>query len=246
VAIIKHSNPCGVAVDDDVATAYQRALSTDSTSAFGGIVAANREITKAAAQRIAEIFTEVVVAPAFTQEALDVLMQKKNVRLILWPSAQPPQTGLEIKAVEGGFLLQDMDLAPTNWADWKAVSKRQPSEAEWSAMKFGWKVAKWVKSNAVVYVNETQTLGVGAGQMSRVDSSKLAIAKATEAGLSLAGSIVVSDAYFPFRDGVDAAAQAGALAVIEPGGSVRDDEVIKAADEHGMALVFTGRRHFRH
>lgn len=246
VAIIKHSNPCGVAVADDVATAYQRALSTDSTSAYGGIVAANREITKAAAERIAEVFTEVVVAPAFAQEALDILMQKKNVRLILWPSAKPPQTGMEIKAVEGGFLLQDMDLAPTNLADWKVVSKRQPSKAEWNAMQFGWKVAKWVKSNAVVYVNETQTLGVGAGQMSRVDSSKLAIAKAAEAGLSLQGCVVISDAFFPFRDGVDAAAKAGALAVVEPGGSVRDDEVIHAADEQGMVLVFTGRRHFRH
>ena len=246
VAIIKHSNPCGAAWAADAATAYDLALSTDPTSAFGGIVAINREVSGETAEKIGKIFTEVIVAPSFSQNAIDILTKKKNIRLIVWPTNKLPTSGLEIKTVHGGLLMQDMDLAVSVYDDWKVVSKRQPTEAEWNAMKFGWKVGKWVKSNAVVYVNESQTLGIGAGQMSRVDASKLAVTKATEAGLSLAGSVVISDAFFPFRDGVDAAAAAGAKAVIEPGGSIRDEEVIAAADEHGMALVFTGRRHFRH
>lgn len=246
VAIIKHSNPCGAAWADDVATAYDLALSTDSVSAFGGIVAMNRDVSRAAAEKITKIFTEVVVAPGFSQEAVDILTKKKNIRLIVWPDNRLPVSGVEIKTVHGGILMQDMDLAATVYDDWKVVSERQPSDAEWNAMKFGWKVGKWVKSNAVVYVNESQTLGVGAGQMSRVDASRLAVTKARDAGLSLVGSVVISDAFFPFRDGVDAAAEAGAKAVIEPGGSIRDEEVIAAANEHGMAMVFTGRRHFRH
>ncbi|MBN1558966.1 bifunctional phosphoribosylaminoimidazolecarboxamide formyltransferase/IMP cyclohydrolase [candidate division KSB1 bacterium] len=246
VAIIKHSNPCGVAWAEDVATAYEAALSTDPASAYGGIVAMNREVSEAVAEKIARIFTEVVVAPAFAPAAVELLKQKKNVRLILWPANELAAAGFEVKAVEGGLLLQDMDLAPTNYSDWKVVSNRQPSEREWEAMKFGWKVGKWVKSNAVVYVNEVKTLGIGAGQMSRVDAARLAIVKAADAGLSLAGSVVISDAFFPFRDGIDVAAGAGARAAIEPGGSVRDEEVIAAANEHDMALVFTGRRHFRH
>jgi phosphoribosylaminoimidazolecarboxamide formyltransferase / IMP cyclohydrolase len=246
VAIIKHSNPCGAAWAEDVAAAYDLALSTDKTSAFGGIVAMNREVSGAVAEKMANIFTEVVVAPSYSQDAIDILTKKKNIRLIVWPADKLPASGLEVKTVHGGFLLQDMDLAATDYDDWKVVSKRQPTEAEWNAMKFGWRVGKWVKSNAVVYMNESQTLGIGAGQMSRVDASKLAVTKASEAGLNLDGSIVISDAFFPFRDGVDAAAEAGAKAVIEPGGSIRDEEVIAAADEHGMALVFTGRRHFRH
>jgi len=246
VVIVKHSNPCGAAIAPDVAQAYSLALTTDKVSAYGGIVAANREIDRTAANLISEIFTEVVVAPAFSSEALAVLTQKKNIRLMLWPESHPPQKGMEIKAVEGGFLVQDMDLMPVNEAEWKVVSKRAPTEAEWAGMRFGWKVAKWVKSNAVIYVNANQTLGVGAGQMSRVDSSRLAVTKAAEAGLDISGSVMISDAFFPFRDGIDAAAKAGAKAVIEPGGSVRDDLVIEAANEHGMAMVFTGRRHFRH
>ncbi len=246
VAIIKHANPCGAAWADDVATAYEEALSTDPTSAYGGIVALNREVTAQVAEKIAKVFTEVVVAPSFSQEAVDILTQKKNVRLIVWPTDKPATAGFEVKAVDGGFLMQDLDLAIPNYDDWKVVTERQPTDAEWDAMKFGWKVGKWVKSNAVVYVNSTKTLGVGAGQMSRVDASRLAVTKAQDAGLSLAGSVVISDAFFPFRDGVDAAAAAGATAVIEPGGSVRDEEVIAAANEHGMAMVFTGRRHFRH
>jgi phosphoribosylaminoimidazolecarboxamide formyltransferase/IMP cyclohydrolase len=246
VAIIKHANPCGAAWADDVATAYEAALTTDPTSAFGGIVAMNREVTPEAAEKISKIFTEVVVAPSFSQGAIDILTKKKNIRLVVWPTDAPPTSGLDVKAVEGGFLLQDLDLIVPNYDDWKVVTKRQPTDAEWDAMKFGWKVGKWVKSNAVIYVNDTKTLGIGAGQMSRVDASKLAVTKAGDAGLDLQGSVVISDAFFPFRDGVDAAASAGATAVIEPGGSVRDEEVIAAADEHGMAMVFTGRRHFRH
>lgn len=246
VAIIKHSNPCGVAVADDLSAAYDRALSTDSVSAFGGIVATNVTVSEAVAEKISHIFTEVVIAPEFSPQAVEILTQKKNIRLIVWPTKTLSQNGYDIKAVDGGFLLQELDVAPYLYDNWKVVSKRQPSENEWNAMKFGWKVGKWVKSNAVVYVNENQTLGIGAGQMSRVDASKLAVTKANDAGLSLKGSVVISDAFFPFRDGVDAAAQAGAVAVIEPGGSVRDQEVIDAANEHNMALVFTGRRHFRH
>ncbi len=245
-AIIKHNNPCGVAVADGIAAAYEAALATDPVSAFGGIVAANRLIDGAAAAKIAQVFTEVVVAPEFTFEALDILMQKKNLRIIRWTTTEPRKTGLDMRSVDGGYLIQDLDAVPVDPHQWKVVSKRRPTEAEMRAMEFGWRVAKWVKSNAVIYVNENRTLGIGAGQMSRVDSAKLAALKAAEAGLSLKGSVVVSDAFFPFRDGIDTAAAAGATAVIEPGGSVRDDEVIAAADEHGMALVFTGRRHFRH
>ncbi len=246
VAIIKHSNPCGASVAADVATAYERALSCDPISAFGGIVATNKEVTPEAAEKISNVFTEVVIAPAFSRGALDILMQKKNIRLIEWPTDKPMTSGFEVKAVDGGFLLQDVDLDPDNEADFKVVTKRQPTDAEYNAMRFGWKIAKWVKSNAVIYVNDTQTLGIGAGQMSRVDSSEIAVIKAAKAGLDLKGSVVISDAFFPFRDGVDAAAQAGAAAVIEPGGSIRDEEVIAAADEHNMAMVFTGKRHFRH
>ena len=246
VAIITHAKPCGAAWADDVATAYDAALTTDPTSAFGGIVAMNREVTLEVAEKIAKIFTEVVVAPSFSQGAIDILAQKKNIRLVVWPTHTPPTSGLDVKAVEGGFLLQDLDLVVPNYDDWKVVTKRQPTEAEWDAMKFGWKVGKWVKSNAVIYVNDTKTLGIGAGQMSRVDSSKIAVWKAGEAGLSLKGSVIASDAFFPFPDGLVAAAEAGATAAIQPGGSVRDDEVIAAADARNLAMVFTGIRHFRH
>jgi len=246
VTIIKHSNPCGAATDENLAVAYEKALRTDSVSAFGGIVAMNRTVSGSVAELIAKIFTEVVIAPAFSGDALDILTRKKNIRLIEWPTDQPVQEGLEIKAVAGGFLLQDLDVGVENPDDFKMVTKRPPTDLEWQAMVFGWKLCKWVKSNAVIYVNEKQTLGIGAGQMSRVDASKFAIAKAKDAGLSLNSSAVISDAFFPFRDGVDAAAEAGATAVIEPGGSVRDEEVIQAANEHDMAMIFTGRRHFRH
>lgn len=246
VVIIKHNNPCGVAVSDDPVVAFQNALKTDPVSAFGGIVATNRPLSPELAEKLAAIFFEVIIAPDFSPEALEILSKKKNLRLIQWPEDQTKDLSLDLKKVNGGFLLQQPDDIIEDVLQYRVVSKRQPTLQEWQAMAFGWKVAKWVKSNAVIYVNENQTLGIGAGQMSRVDSSKLAIQKAREAGLSLMGSLVVSDAFFPFRDGVDAAAQAGAAAVIQPGGSIRDNEVICAADEHNMAMVFTGIRHFRH
>lgn len=246
VSIIKHSNPCGAAVHSDLVTAYDQALQTDNVSAFGGIVAVNRAVDGDLAERISKIFTEVVVSPEFSQDALDVLTKKKNIRLIKWPVDQPINIGYDIKAVDGGLLLQDHDRIIEDPSTFKVVTQRKPSEDEWAAMLFGWKLCKWVKSNAVIYVNGKQTLGIGAGQMSRVDASRLAVRKANDAGLDLTGSVVVSDAFFPFRDGVDAAADAGARAVIEPGGSIRDDQVIEAANEHDMAMVFTGHRHFRH
>ena len=246
VSIIKHSNPCGAAVNTDLAGAYEEALKTDHVSAFGGIVAVNRQVEADVAEKISKIFTEVVIAPRFSQQALDILTKKKNIRLIQWPVDKSLNIGYDIKAVDGGLLLQDHDRVMEDTSAYKVVSRRQPTEKEWAAMLFGWKLCKWVKSNAVIYVNERQTLGIGAGQMSRVDASRLAVRKASDAGLDLNGSVVISDAFFPFRDGVDAAARAGAKAVIEPGGSIRDEEVIQAADEHDMAMVFTGFRHFRH
>ncbi len=245
VVIVKHNNPCGVAVGGDISEAYDKALQTDPVSAFGGIVAANQAITGALAGKLSELFLEVVVAPEFSQEALQVLQTKKNLRLIRWPQVKMQATDIDVKKVLGGYLLQTVDVEPGP-TDFSVVSKRPPTEAERQAMRFGWKVAKWVKSNAIVFVAPDRTLAIGAGQMSRVDAAKMAILKAKSAGLDLKGSVVISDAFFPFRDGIDVAAEAGATAVIEPGGSVRDEEVIKAADEHGMALVFTGIRHFRH
>ncbi|MDZ7724669.1 MAG: bifunctional phosphoribosylaminoimidazolecarboxamide formyltransferase/IMP cyclohydrolase [candidate division KSB1 bacterium] len=246
VSIIKHSNPCGAAVHKDLATAYDNALKTDNVSAFGGIVAVNRSVEADLAERISQIFTEVVVAPNFSRDALNILTQKKNIRLLKWPVDKPVNVGYDIKAVDGGLLLQDHDRLVEDSAEYKVVTRREPTQDEWAAMQFGWTLCKWVKSNAVIYVNAHQTLGIGAGQMSRVDASRLAVRKAGDAGLDLTGSVVVSDAFFPFRDGVDAAAKAGARAVIEPGGSIRDNEVIEAANEHDMTMVFTGHRHFRH
>ena len=246
VVILKHNNPCGAAVNDHLATAYDEAFSTDSVSAYGGIVAANRQVDEEMAEKMAKVFLEVIVAPSFSDKALEILTKKKNIRLIVMPDEVPVYTGDEMKTVSGGYLVQNMDLGYDDFTGLKVVTKRQPTDAEWRAMKFGWQVCKWVKSNAVIFVNENRTLGIGAGQMSRVDSSRFAVQKAHDAGLDLKGSIVISDAYFPFRDGVDAAAGAGAVAVIQPGGSIRDDEVIQAADEHNMAMVMTGIRHFRH
>ncbi len=243
--IVKHNNPCGVAIDDNLVLAYENAFSTDSVSAFGGVVALNKTVSKELAELLSSVFLEVVVAPGFSEDSLTLLSKKKNLRLIEWPMAQD-SSGFDIKKVFGGYLLQSMDTEHGMEENYRVVSIRQPSEKEWSAMRFGWKVVKWVKSNAVIFVSEKKTLGIGAGQMSRVDSSKIAVQKAREAGQSLEGSIVASDAFFPFRDGVEAAAGAGAISVIQPGGSVRDSEVIEAANEHSLAMVFTGVRHFRH
>ncbi|MDQ3956297.1 MAG: bifunctional phosphoribosylaminoimidazolecarboxamide formyltransferase/IMP cyclohydrolase, partial [Actinomycetota bacterium] len=239
-AIIKHSNPCGVAVAGDPATAYQRALECDRTSAFGGIVALNETCTAAAAEAIAEIFTEVVIAPDFEPDALSVLQTKKNLRILrgALPSALEP----ELRRVAGGLLLQSQD--PLDRAeDAKVVTKVEPTPEQWEDLRFAWVVAKHVKSNAIVFAKELTAVGVGAGQMSRVESTELA---ARRSGGRSQGAACASDAFFPFRDGLDAAVAAGAAAVIQPGGSVRDDEVIEAADEHGIRMVFTGRRHFRH
>ena len=243
--IVKHANPCGVAQGADPLTAYQRAFKTDPTSAFGGIIAFNRALDGATAGAVTRQFVEVVIAPEVTAEASTVLAGKQNVRVLAVPMGDEVQR-YDLKRVGGGLLVQTPDSRNVTSADLKVVSRRSPTAAELEDLLFAWRVAKFVKSNAIVFASGGMTLGVGAGQMSRVDSARIASLKAQSAGLSLAGSAVASDAFFPFRDGVDVVAQAGAKAVIQPGGSVRDDEVIGAADELGLAMVFTGVRHFRH
>ncbi|MDQ3941108.1 MAG: bifunctional phosphoribosylaminoimidazolecarboxamide formyltransferase/IMP cyclohydrolase [Actinomycetota bacterium] len=239
-AIIKHSNPCGVAEAASLEKAYARALECDRTSAFGGIVALSRDCDRATAEAIAAIFTEVVIAPGFDDDALKVLQAKKNVRILR--GAPPTPVEPDVRRVAGGLLLQSPD--PTDTAeDAKVVTRAEPTDEQWEDLRFAWVVAKHVKSNAIVLAKDRVAVGVGAGQMSRVESTQLA---ARRAGAAAAGTVCASDAFFPFRDGLDAAVEAGAVAVIQPGGSVRDDEVIAAADEHGIPMVFTGRRHFRH
>jgi phosphoribosylaminoimidazolecarboxamide formyltransferase/IMP cyclohydrolase len=253
-AIIKHANPCGVAEADNLAEAYARALRCDPVSAFGGIVAVNRKLDASAAAEIVKIFTEVIIAPDADEEAIALIATKKNLRLLLTGGMPDPRTeGLTFRAVAGGFLAQTRDNANVDDMDLRVVSKRVPDAREWRDLKFAFRVAKHVKSNAIVYARDGATAGIGAGQMSRVDSARIAAIKAAEAasaaGLpeSLArGSVVASDAFFPFADGLLAAAEAGATAVIQPGGSLRDSDVIKAADDKGLAMVFTGVRHFRH
>jgi phosphoribosylaminoimidazolecarboxamide formyltransferase/IMP cyclohydrolase len=254
VAIIKHANPCGVAVGASLVEAYLRALKCDPVSAFGGIVALNQSIDAAAALEITKIFTEVVIAPAATEEAKAIFAKKKNLRLLTTGGLPDPRAaGLTVRSVSGGLLVQSRDNGLIDDLDLKVVTKRQPTEQELADLKFAFRVAKHVKSNAIVYARQGATVGIGAGQMSRIDSARIAAWKSTEAAKSaneaapLAhGSVVASDAFFPFADGLLAAAEAGATAVIQPGGSMRDEEVIKAADEKGLAMVFTGMRHFRH
>ena len=245
--IVKHANPCGVATAASLREAYELAYATDSESAFGGIIAFNRELDAATAAAIVERqFVEVIIAPSVSAQAAAAVADKKNVRLLCcgqWTGATP---ALDYKRVNGGLLVQDRDLGMVSRADLRVVSKRQPTEQEIQDLLFAWKVAKFVKSNAIVYAANGRTIGVGAGQMSRVNSARIAAIKAEHAGLSVTGSVMASDAFFPFRDGIDNAAKVGIAAVIQPGGSIRDDEVIAAADEHGMAMVFTGMRHFRH
>jgi phosphoribosylaminoimidazolecarboxamide formyltransferase/IMP cyclohydrolase len=243
--IIKHANPCGVAEGDDCLGAYTRAFKTDPTSAFGGIIAFNRPLDGATADAVAKQFVEVVIAPEIGAEARAVLAAKANVRVLAVPLANAVQR-YDFKRVGGGLLVQTPDARNVGAADLKVVTRRKPTEQELRDLLFAWRVAKYVKSNAIVFCGDGMTLGVGAGQMSRVDSARIAAIKAQNAGLSLAGSVVASDAFFPFRDGLDVVADAGAKAVIQPGGSMRDDEVIAAADERGVAMVFTGVRHFRH
>ena len=252
--IVKHANPCGVAEGASLIDAYRKALACDSTSAFGGIVALNRTLDAEAAKAITEIFTEVIIAPDATEEAIAVVAAKKNLRLLLAGSLPDPRApGLTVKTVAGGLLAQSRDNAVVDEMQLKTVTKRAPTEAELRDLRFAFRVAKHVKSNTIVYAKELATVGIGAGQMSRVDSARIAARKAEdaarEAGLSVPltnGSVVASDAFFPFADGLLVAIEAGATAVIQPGGSMRDDEVIKAADDHGIAMVFTGVRHFRH
>lgn len=245
--IVKHANPCGVAIGEHILAAYERAYQTDPTSAFGGIIAFNRELDAATAEAIvSRQFVEVIIAPSASADAVAIVGKKPNVRLLVCGQWQDKTRGLDIKRVNGGILLQDRDQKMVELADLTVVSKRQPSQAELQDLLFCWKVAKYVKSNAIVYAKDHMTIGVGAGQMSRVYSAKIAGIKAADENLEVKGSVMASDAFFPFRDGIDAAAAAGITAVIQPGGSMRDAEVIAAADEHGMAMVFTGVRHFRH
>jgi len=243
--IVKHANPCGVAVAASLAEAYRKAFSTDPTSAFGGIIAFNRELDAPAAQAVVQQFVEVVIAPAVAPEAAQVLAAKANVRVLEVPLARGAND-YDFKRVGGGLLVQTPDIANVEAAALKVVTRARPDGAQMADLLFAWRVAKFVKSNAIVFCSGGQTLGVGAGQMSRVDSARIAAIKAENAGLALKGSVVASDAFFPFRDGVDVVARSGAIAIIQPGGSLRDEEVIAAADEHGMAMAFTGYRHFRH
>jgi len=244
--IVKHANPCGVAIGDSLLNAYDRAYQTDPESAFGGIIAFNQELDgKTAAAIVERQFVEVIIAPKVSDAAIKVVAEKKNVRLLecgQWSAESVPR--LDFKRVNGGMLVQDADLELHN--ELNVVTERQPTEQEMEDLLFSWKISKFVKSNAIIYGKDNMTIGVGAGQMSRINSARIAGIKAEHAKLEVKGSVMASDAFFPFRDGIDAAAEAGIVAVIQPGGSMRDDEVIAAANEHGMAMVFTGMRHFRH
>jgi len=245
--IVKHANPCGVATAANVREAYERAYATDPESAFGGIIAFNRDLDAETATLIVERqFVEVIIAPAISEEARAIVAGKKNVRLLACGDLSPAPEALELKQVHGGLLVQDRDLGTVTAADLRIVSQLQPTPMQLADLLFAWKVARFVKSNAIIYAADHRTIGIGAGQMSRVNSARIAIIKAEQAGLEVAGSVMASDAFLPFRDGIDNAAAAGIRAVIQPGGSIRDSEVIAAADEHGMAMVFTGMRHFRH
>ncbi|MGD2045100.1 MAG: bifunctional phosphoribosylaminoimidazolecarboxamide formyltransferase/IMP cyclohydrolase [Gemmatimonadota bacterium] len=258
VCIIKHTTPCGIGVGESVAEAYTKALATDSVSAFGSAIAVSQEVDDAAAEQMSKLFIECVVAPGFTDGAMETLTRKKNIRLLTFPKGNPadfvtaygtvPEPRL-LRSVYGGMLAQTPPGPPFYGQvdpSWTVATSREPTEAEWDDLRFAWAAIFGVKSNAILMARGGAVLGIGAGQMSRVDSSKIAVRKAGEAGHDLSGAVLASDAFFPFRDGVDAAAEAGVKAVVQPGGSVRDEEVIAAADEHGIAMVFTGRRLFRH
>ena len=246
--IVKHANPCGVAVADNIHDAYDKAFKTDPTSAFGGIIAFNRPLDVKTAETIVDRqFVEVIVAPAIAADALDIIAAKKNVRVLEtgeWPDAALP--GFDFKKVSGGLLVQNTDLGIITQSDLKVVTDLAPTAQQIQDMLFAWTVVKYVKSNAIIFCKDNMTIGVGAGQMSRVYSTRIAAIKAADEGLEIKGSVMASDAFFPFRDGIDAAAETGISAIIQPGGSMRDDEVIQAANEHGLAMVFTGMRHFRH
>ncbi len=242
-AIIKHTNPSGVGIGENNLEAYKRALETDPVSAFGGIVAFNKKVSAAEANAVNEVFTEVVIAPEYEMEALEIFKKKKNLRVL---KAENVQNAMEYRKISGGMLVQTPDAYKVSIEDLKIVTEKQPTAAELKALQFAWKVCKHVKSNAIVFTNEFQTVGVGAGQMNRIDSVRIAAERAGRTSLELKSSVLASDAFFPFRDGVDEAAKYGISAIIQPGGSVRDEEVIEAANEHGLAMVFTGIRHFKH
>jgi len=245
--IVKHANPCGVAIADDIFTAYDHAYATDPTSAFGGIIAFNRVLDEKTARAIIDRqFVEVIIAPDIDEAARNALSEKTNIRILAAGKRQTPVRQINMKRVSGGVLLQDNDTGRITATDLKVVTRRKPSEKELDDMLFAWPVVKHVKSNAIVYAKDRRTIGIGAGQMSRVYSARIAAIKAEDEGLDIKGSVMASDAFFPFRDGIDSAAKAGITAVIQPGGSMRDEEVITAADEHGMAMVFTSIRHFLH
>ncbi|NNL55232.1 MAG: bifunctional phosphoribosylaminoimidazolecarboxamide formyltransferase/IMP cyclohydrolase [Woeseia sp.] len=245
--IVKHANPCGVAVDKDIHAAYKRAFSTDPTSAFGGIIAFNRALDAATAQAIIDKqFVEVIIAPEIADDARTVLAAKKNVRVLCTGAQSVADNAVEFKKVSGGLLVQTRDDGRISATELKTVTKKKPDAGQVEDLLFAWQVAKFVKSNAIVFCHDGMTVGVGAGQMSRVYSTRIAAIKAADESLEVRGSVMASDAFFPFRDGIDAAAEHGISAIIQPGGSMRDDEVIAAADEHGIAMVFTGMRHFRH
>jgi len=246
VVIVKHNNPCGIGVGKDLVEAYQRALATDPVSAFGSIIALNRPASTELAQAMRDLFVEVVVAPGFDAEAMVVYGLKKNLRIVECPLYLGDRGEMELRSIDGGFLAQTADSATDDPASWQVATDRQPTDEELDALELAWKVCRYTKSNAIVVANSAQTVGVGAGQMSRVDSCRIAIDKARQADLELEGTVAASDAFFPFRDGLDVLAEAGVKAVIQPGGSKRDDEVIAAANEQGMAMVMTGTRHFRH
>jgi phosphoribosylaminoimidazolecarboxamide formyltransferase/IMP cyclohydrolase len=243
VVIVKHNNPCGIGRGRDLAEAYRRALATDPVSAFGSVIALNRSADGALAEAMADLFVEVLLAPGFDEEARARFAAKKNLRVLECPIYAPSWEEIELRAIDGGFLAQPPDAFPDDVTAWRCPTKRAPTAEEGRALEFAWKVVRYVKSNAIVVANEHQTVGVGAGQMSRVDSCHIAVEKAQ---LPVAGCVAASDAFFPFRDGLDVLARAGVTAVIQPGGSKRDDEVIAAADEAGIAMLFTGARHFRH
>lgn len=245
VAILKHTNPCGVGSDATLIGAWDKAFATDRQAPFGGIIICNRPLDQPLAAAIAEIFSEVIIAPEFSAASLEILRKKKNLRLMRLKGTPQPAPR-DVRSVLGGLLVQDHDTSAEKAGVGNVVTKRPPTDGEIRALEFGWKVVKHVKSNAIVFAGPDRTLGIGAGQMSRVDSVRIAVWKAGEAGLSLAGGAVASDAFFPFPDGLVAAAEAGATAAVQPGGSVRDADVIAAADQRGMAMVFTGKRHFRH
>ncbi len=266
VCIVKHTTPCGLAVDDTQVEAYRHALRTDPVSAFGSVIALNQSVIEDTAAAISELFVECVVAPSFSPGALETLTQKKNIRLLTYANGDAPEgkgspaerflsehgkrpESVAMRSVYGGMLAQTPPTPPFYGCvgdDWTVATERAPDEAEWNDLKFAWAAVFAVKSNAILLARDGCTLGIGAGQMSRVDSSRIAVQKAADAGIDLAGCVLASDAFFPFRDGVDAAAKAGVKAIVQPGGSIRDDEVIAAADEHGIAMVFTGQRLFRH